>query len=827
MPAASTPAQGGPLAPPATGGIARLDWLLQRLAEPRRLLLVAAHPDDEDTGLLTLATRGLGADAAYLSLSRGEGGQNLIGEELGAVLGLVRTQELLAARAVDGARQYFTRAFDFGFTRDLAEAERHWPPDSVLKDVVRVVRRFRPHVIVSTFSGTGRDGHGQHQMAGVLARRAFDAAGDATRFPELRTEEELEPWTPLKLYTSARFRPEAATLRLDDGVVEPRAGRTIDQIAMESRSKHRSQDFGVLQAVRAAEVRLALEQGRVPVAGDHDLFAGIPVERTWLVTLVDSLRRSVAAPTMGTAVPALATALARARREGVVQDDAQALLSEALVVAAQVLVDVRADAPVLVPGEAVALHATVLNGGGADIVWRGTEIVFTGATTIVTLPPVPAPLARGAVRSTGDTVALPLDLPVTQPYFTARPLRGSLYDWQDVAPAIRGLPLDPPALTARFLLTIGGVPVTVEREVTWREQVQAVGEVRTPLRMAPRVDVLLDPDTVLWRIQDTTPLTFTVTVRHPGTRPVQGSVRLAIDGWAVPPAQPFALARAGATDVHRFAVRRPAEAPHGSVTVRAEVVLDDGAVYSAGATAITYPHIRPTVWVRPAASVVRLADAVLPATRRIGYVRGASDRVPEALRRAGLPLTILDAAALQDGDLGAYDVIVIGSRAYETDSALVRANGRMLDWVRAGGHVVVQYQQYPFIEGGFPPLPLTIARPHDRVTDETSPVTLLAPDHPAFHRPNRLAPGDWEGWPQERGLYFASTWDAAYAPLLELRDPGREPVRGGLLVARVGQGSYVYTGLSFFRALPAGVPGAFRLFFNLLDLGETMDRGAE
>jgi len=179
------------------------------------------------------------------------------------------------------------------------------------------------------------------------------------------------------------------------------------------------------------------------------------------------------------------------------------------------------------------------------------------------------------------------------------------------------------------------------------------------------------------------------------------------------------------------------------------------------------------------------------------------------------------------GDLGAYDVIVIGSRAYETDSALVRANGRLLDWVRAGGHLLVQYQQYPFIEGGFAPLPLTIARPHDRVTDETSPVTLLAPDHPAFHRPNRLVARDWEGWPQERGLYFAGTWDAAYMPLLELRDSGRAPVRGGLLVARLGRGSYVYTGLSFFRALPAGVPGAFRLFFNLLDLGETMDRGAQ
>jgi hypothetical protein len=230
---------------------------------------------------------------------------------------------------------------------------------------------------------------------------------------------------------------------------------------------------------------------------------------------------------------------------------------------------------------------------------------------------------------------------------------------------------------------------------------------------------------------------------------------------------------------------------------------------------------------RPAERVIRLADAELPTARRIGYVRGASDRVPEALRRAGLPLTTLDAAVLEAGDLDAYAVIVIGSRAYETDSALVHANGRLLDWVRRGGHLVVQYQQYPFITGGYAPLPMTIARPHDRVTDESSPVTILRPSHPAFREPNRLGPADWEGWPQERGLYFAGTWDSAYVPLLELRDPGRDPVRGGLLVARVGLGSYVYTGLSFFRALPAGVPGAFRLFFNLLDLGRTMDQGEE
>jgi hypothetical protein len=222
---------------------------------------------------------------------------------------------------------------------------------------------------------------------------------------------------------------------------------------------------------------------------------------------------------------------------------------------------------------------------------------------------------------------------------------------------------------------------------------------------------------------------------------------------------------------------------------------------------------------RRAETRIRVADVQRPTVGPIGYVRGASDRVPEALRRAGLPVELLDANALARGDLDRYAVIVIGSRAYETDTALASHTGRLLEWVRRGGHLVVQYQQYEFVRGGYAPYPLTIGQPHDRITDETSPVTVLRATHPAFRVPNAIGAADWDGWPQERGLYFAGTWDAAYEPLLEMRDPGRPPVRGGLLVARHGEGTYVYTGLSFFRALPAGVPGAFRLFFNLLELG--------
>jgi hypothetical protein len=293
-------------------------------------------------------------------------------------------------------------------------------------------------------------------------------------------------------------------------------------------------------------------------------------------------------------------------------------------------------------------------------------------------------------------------------------------------------------------------------------------------------------------------------------------VRLAADGWPAPAEQAFRLARPGETTALRFVVRRPAGVTRADVTLRAEAVTDAGERFNQGAFEIAYPHIRPVTRLRAAESRVRVAPIALPPVRRVGYVRGASDRVPEALLGVGLPLVLLDADALLRGDLTRHDVIVIGSRAFETDSALMRANDRLLAYARDGGRVVVQYQQYPYVRGEYSPFPLAIAQPHDRVTDETSPVTVLAASHPVFRTPNRIEPADWDGWPQERALYCAGTWDGAWTPLLELRDPGRDPVRGSLLVARVGRGSYIYSGLSFFRALPAGTPGAFRLFLNLL-----------
>lgn len=282
--------------------------------------------------------------------------------------------------------------------------------------------------------------------------------------------------------------------------------------------------------------------------------------------------------------------------------------------------------------------------------------------------------------------------------------------------------------------------------------------------------------------------------------------------------QEFSLGRTGESQTFAFDLVRPAGTSEARLTLRAVAATDDGRSYDSGIQLIEYPHIRPTARVVPATADVRVVPIQIPDLRLVGYVRGAADRVPEALQQLGLPLELLDAEALEGTDLARFDAVVVGPRAYEIDSALTHHNDRLLEYVRQGGLLLVQYQQYQFVDGGYAPYPLSISRPHDRVTDENAPVTLLRPGHRAFTSPNRLHRGDWDGWPQERGLYFAGTWDDAYEALLEMHDPDREPLRGGLLVARYGEGTYVYTGLSFFRALPAGTPGAYRLFLNLLGL---------
>jgi LmbE family N-acetylglucosaminyl deacetylase len=798
----------GQLSPAGTGGVAALASTLRQLGSNKRVLMIGAHPDDEDTQLLVLLSRGMGAQAAYLSLTRGEGGQNLIGPELGPELGIIRTEELLAARELDGARQFFTRAYDFGFSKSVEETFRFWPRDSILKDVVDVIRRFRPQIIIAVFSGTPADGHGHHQVSAILARQAFDLLRDST-------------WGPQKFYRSTRGEPAATTLTLPVGILDPILGQSYFQVAMASRSRHRSQDMGQLQRPGPATSGVALLATKSAPGGasETSVFTGVDttIHVPGYAALIDSGRAALTLWHPSATLPYLIRALRLVATADTVQ---RLLLERAIAIAVGVTIDGTADDGIVTPNERLQIEVSVWNAGDSVVRVDSVAVAAPLGWSLERPEPGAPTVAPGTLLTRRFVLTVAKDAERTQPYFLRRPLtnRGGLYDWSAVPADVRGLPFEPPPVTARVRLVIGGEPVTLTREVVYRYRDQAIGEIRRPIFVTRDVDVAIAPEELLWPIDGGShePRHFTVTVTNRARGPA--SVRTAVTppaGWPPIPAESLAFTREDESKSVPVTV-----APPTADSLR--VGTYDLRAGGGWLEIIDYPHIRPRALTRPSAAQIRAARVTLPGLARVGYVRGAADRVPEALLAIGVPVELIGADSLARGDLSRYDAIVIGSRAYETEPALVANNGRLLDYGRNGGLVIVQYQQYPFVDGGFAPYPLTIARPHDRVTDENAPVTELDPAHPIFHYPNEIGANDWRGWIQERGLYFAHSWDPTYVPVLETHDPPppSPPVelKGGLLIAPLGRGTYVYTGLSFFRQLPAGVPGAYRLFMNLLGL---------
>lgn len=859
---------------PQTGytGAAALGLALRRVGPTQRVLMVGAHPDDENTAVLAELALGRGADVAYLSLTRGEGGQNLIGGELDEALGLIRTGELLAARRLDGAVQFFTRAYDFGFSKTAEETFEHWPRDSVLADVVEVVRLWRPDVVISIFSGTPRDGHGHHQAAGILAREAYRIAGDPDRFTG-QLARGLAPHAPARLYQSLwRPRPGEATLTLETGDLDPLLGRSRFQIAMASRSRHRSQDMGQAQPIGPRQAALKLLHARdgsasaAPTAAataapasqsaaERGLFVGLDTALTQrarrsgatpgllsLLERYDRAARSLPArfnPLAGGALVAplrsmvatLDSAMASAQRLS--SDLGYHILSErrdaadALALAAGVVLTAETDRRIITPGDSVRLTLSLWNGGAEPLPVEQLEPELGYGWWAETDDERVQLVAPASVATRTFTVHAP-ERPPAGPYFLERARTDDLYTWPDRT-GLRARPFGPPDLTARALV-LDGVPV--EAEATHVAVDPAYGERRMPLVFAPDADVSLEPSVAPLVLGSDRPVRLALRLRSFEPEPIAGRIEIgAPTGWN---------ARAlltGDGDTTRAALPLEWSASPGGGTLLIELVpgagVDPGEYevaarfhasgrsHTLDAQLVDYEHLRPRLLLRPAAAQVRALDVDVPPNVRVGYVPGAGDDVPQALAALGVPLDTVSAGALRSGDLAAYDVLLTGIRAYEVRDVLAEpaVRARLREYVERGGALVVQYNKYPFVDEGHALLPMTMSRPHDRVTDEAADVRLLEPEHPLLSRPNRIGPADWRGWVQERGLYFADTWDDAYTPLLEMADAGEPPQRGALLAARVGDGWYVYTGLALFRQLPAGVPGAYRLLANLVALG--------
>ncbi len=797
---------------PAQPDIAHLERLLDRLLVVGNVLYVAAHPDDENTRLLAFLSNGMLLRAGYLSVTRGDGGQNLIGPELAPGLGLIRTQELLAARALDGAEQLFTRARDFGYSKSPEETLGIWGHEAVLADVVLAIRRFRPDVVMTRFPTGGVETHGQHTASAQLAVEAVARAADPAYLPDAE-HRRLGPWKVTRVVWNqftgfgAPEQELSGSASLDAGGYDPWLGLSYGELAADSRSNHKSQGFGAARR-------------RGPIPEYFKLLAGEPMKNSpfdgvvfdWSRVpgsekLVAELKRARAAfrtATPEAALPGLLAARAELSRLPDNPWKAQKLaeLEQAIFACSGLFAEVVADRPSTSPGATVPVVVTALLRRPAKVTLNEVRLAGHALKTN-------RALEAGQPFEVKEALSVPSDTRLSNPVWLELPPTAGQYPVSD--PGLVGLPEEPAPLQAEFLFGFGEQSVAVRRPVVFKWVDPVLGERYRRLEVLPAVTV--DPDGPLLVFPDAREKQLTVTVRS-----VAGaSGTLALDlppGFTVTPKSvPFVLEK-GAEATLAFRVTPPKAAATGVLRAVATVA---GRTYDRGLRRIEYAHIPIQTWLPPAEVRLTRVD-VAHVRHRIGYVPGPGDEVPQALRQVGYEVTPLTLTELREQPLGGFQAIVFGVRAFNVEPRLSTLHDKLMGYVQAGGTVVLQYNTTSWPSSGPPPLgpfPFTIG--HGRVTDEGAAVTS-AP-HPVLTNPNPIGPSDWNAWVQERGLYFAETWDERYAVPLSMHDPGEQPLRGALLIAQLGKGSFIYTGLSFFRQLPAGVPGAFRLFANLVDHG--------
>ena len=823
-----------------------------------RVLVIGAHPDDEDTQLITWLARGRQVETGYLSLTRGDGGQNLIGNELGVLLGMIRTEELLAARRLDGGRQFFTRAYDFGFSKTADETYGHWPRDSILRDVVTVVRAFRPQIIVAVFSGTPRDGHGHHQVSAILAREAFDAAADTVRFPS-RLTLGLGAWTPAKFYRASRFTPAEASVTFNVGELSSLRGRTYAEIASESRSQHLSQGFGQLQRRGTSLDYLKLEVSRVskPLARETSPLQDIAADWSRFDTVVlpanafgaraalDSLPAAIAAARAveNLSAPApMVTPLARVTRliaavrdrlpcargglavgcVGAIGDLAVALeTTEAraragLLASAGVLVEATAPRELVAVKDTLPVTVSVYNQGAAEVTMDGASAWTIDAfgprsrdQTSIVIPPDSA--GRLTVALVAGTASVPWWLAIGK--------RGDVFAVPGVGTtAAENIAIGEDRVAdthARAYLRIAGVPVTVDAgPVVYRHADPARGEQRRPVAAVPGVSVLFDTEVEYARAGVPFERTYNVRLHNASAAARGVTVRLAT------PAQLTVDSLVRRVAMEPFSDAVLAFHVKGSLPVGRHVVsaMAEGGdeKFIAGYVQLHYEHIRPLRFYRAASVEVEAVDARLPAKTSIAYIQGVGDNVAVMLGQLGMKVTLVMPEELGEADLSRFGAIVVGPRAFAASPALVAQAHRLQEFARAGGTVVVQYGQNEIQASGILPYPVTLGRPAERVTDETASVTVLAPGASLLAGPNRITPSDFRDWVQERSTYMPTTADPRYQRIFEIHDPGEPPNENAVLIAPVGKGAYVYNTLALFRQLPYGVPGAARIFLNLI-----------
>ncbi|MGH9546808.1 MAG: PIG-L family deacetylase [Terriglobales bacterium] len=875
--------------PPDTGA-AGLKQMLLRLQTTARLMQTTAHPDDEDGGMLTLESRGKGVTTLLMTLTRGEGGQNKVGSNLFDVLGVLRTLELTASDRYYGVEQRFSRVADFGYSKSPEETFQKWGGHDIpLADMVRVIRTFRPDVLVARFSGTGRDGHGHHQASAILTREAFRAAADPKRFPE-QIKEGLQSWQAKKLYIgnvcgfgATTCPAENYTVRLNTGHVDSLLGMSYIQFAMEGLRHQLSQGAGgwsVEPGDRYTYYKLV--DSVLPPTTDKDghekdFFDGINTSLSgWssgfdaagakeLANIENSIAEAAkdAEKDPGSAAgPLLSVIDSLSRLENQVRDggqkqdllarlrekasQARSALNLALNVSLQASLvspqDSSAPPPpgqdplaAVSPGQKLTVRMKLHNGSNHRLQLR--SLFLEGQVTDSQAREHIPPLQPGQDYQTDFQLMLPADTPSTRPASHRNdPERDGVYVVDE--PKYQTLPFPPPPfrVSVRYDVpdlgsrTRGSAPKgpkalpEISAPVLVGFMDEKGTEQKRQLAVVPEFSVELEPGEQVIPIPNGSERGVKVGVSSNLTGAPNGTLRLeAPTGWRVEPKEiPVELRRRGDKKDFEFKIL-PGSLQEGHVQIRA-VLAAGGKNYDEGYTLVTREDLASAYYYQPALQRVSIVDVKVPKDLKVAYIPGAGDEIPTVLQQIGVDLTVLPAEKLASEDLARYGTVVLGIRAYDTQKDVASNNKKLLDYVSAGGTLIVQYNAGvgDFNSGHFTPFPTQLSR--GRVSVEEAPVEILAPEDSVFHYPNLIAQRDFKGWVQERGLYFMESWDPEFRPLLSSHDPGEAPLKGGLLRAQYGKGTYIYTGYAFFRQLPAGVPGAIRLYVNLLSAGHEKSR---
>ena len=829
-----------------------------------------AHPDDEHGGMLALLSRRDGVRLALLTLNRGESGDNAIGPELFDALGLIRTEELVDAGRYYGIdRQYFTTMIDYGFSKRLDETLEKWGKEQVLRDVVRIIRMDRPLVLISRFQGNERDGHGNHQTAGLVTVDAFKAAGDPNMFPE-QIAEGLRPWQPLKVYIGGARENEDWTVRVDTGEYSPWLGDSYSSFAALGLSYQRSQNGGRVRSGPGPSFGYYKRVGSVLTGASKEagFFDGIDttlphlfqaLRRTEPAGAVDALQPIAAAVSEAMAaftltdpsasVPALARGLAATRaaiarfsaepdavfilrtKEQQFMDAINAALAIELTAVAQPEsagqrdntspFAVPATMGPLVPGRAFEIRAVLTNRGRIAIepreigVTPNSSLVQTSSTgTLAPLKYNESASQRFVMRA-ADSAALS-----SRAYFTRPSITATRYTLND--PSQMGRPASAPPAVVAAAYEVAGVRVDVREIVRRREARLPYGYEMRELRVVPALALTVSPSSAIIPLAAATKkLDVQVDVVNNVEGRNSGSLALRLPaGWtAEPAAQPFAFNAAGERTVHHFAVNVPSL--QDRTYQLSAVATAGGRDYAEGYDLIDHRDLEPRYLYRPAAGTVRGVNVTVVPGLKIGYVMGVGDQVPAGIAQLGYAVTLLGESDLAAGDLTRFDAIMTGTRAYAVREDLKTYNQRLLDYARDGGNLIVLYNTQEFVPDRFAPYAAKLPAGAEEVSEEDSPVEILAPDQQVFTWPNKITRADFDGWVEQRGSKFFTEWDAAYTPMIATWDRGQAPQKGGWVSARHGKGTYTYFAYAFHRQLPYGVPGAYRLLANVLALAKS------